>query len=90
VDARLTGHEIRWMKEGESEWRRQRVGRSDPCHIDGLPNGDRYSFQVRALAGNHESPWSKAAVVEVAPVGIVDTTSAADGAPLGLLLRTFW
>ncbi len=61
-----------------------------PKHMAGLANGDPYTFQIRALAGDQESPCGQAAVVEVGPVEVVKLISAARDAPLRLMLRTFW
>jgi hypothetical protein len=89
-DARLTGYEIRWRKQGEAQWQRQRIGRVDRRRIDGLANGEPCAFQMRALAGDQESSWTAETVVEVGPVEMVDVVSTARDAPLWLLLRTFW
>jgi hypothetical protein len=92
----LTGYEFRWRKWSEAseddvpEWNTRSVGICDRHRIDGLANGEKYAFQMRALAARGQSPWTDRAVVEVGPVPQVGVTSIAREAPFSLLLRTFW
>ena len=63
-DPRLTGYEVRWRAAGDRDWQRQRFRPTDGGYaagrwqVAGLRNGERYCFQVRALAGERTSAWT--------------------------------
>jgi hypothetical protein len=89
-DARVTGYEIEWRTDDATEWQRERVGRVDRNRLDGLANGVRHAFRMRALAGDRTSDWTQTLVVEVGPVEMVDLVGGAADAPISLLIRIFW
>ncbi len=89
-DARLTGYELAWRPRDTSEWKRERVARSDRHRFEGLVNGRRYAFRVRSLAASGASDWTETLEVEVGPVEFVEMTDPLSEAPWLLLLRAFW
>ncbi|MBW2236345.1 MAG: hypothetical protein JRG85_13225 [Deltaproteobacteria bacterium] len=62
--------------------------------MSGLPNGETRVFRIRALGrsahGEVTSPWTPDIAATANPIPPVAITSATEGAPLGLKLRTFY
>jgi hypothetical protein len=57
-DVRVSGYEVRWREVGEATWRSERIPPGDRWQVDGLTNGRRYTFRLRALARQRYSEWS--------------------------------
>jgi hypothetical protein len=86
-DARLTGYEVRWRQVGATDWRSRTVPSVNRWQVSDLRNGQRYQFQVCALARRRRSDWTGAEEATPGEVGVASLFSAAPGISPWTLLR---
>jgi hypothetical protein len=79
-DERVTGYEVRWRGVHGGDWQGSPVPPGDRWQVDGLQDGTRYAFQVRASAPDLVSEWTEQ--VEAVP-GAVGATSLGSMVPGG-------
>ena len=75
-DVRIDGYELRWQENGTLEWRSQKIATGNRWQVTGLANGKGYGFQVRSIAGDACSEWTKtvrAMPGRVAGVNLLET-----------------
>jgi hypothetical protein len=99
-DPRLDGYEVVWRRAdpdsdvASGAWSSVRIARARRHRVSGLPNGESRVFRIRALGrstrGEVTSPWTPDIGATANPIPPLAITSATEGAPLGLKLRTFY
>jgi len=99
-DPRLDGYEVVWRRVdpdsgvASGAWSSVRIARARRHRVSGLPNGESRVFRIRALGrsthGEVTSPWTPDIDATANPIPPLAITSATEGAPLGLKLRTFY
>jgi len=86
-DSYLTGYEVRWKEAGEPEWQTQFIPQCTRWTIKELVNGDRYSFQVRAVAGENRSLWTQPTSCIPGPLEEVMVSQTAANVPIWTLIK---
>ncbi|MCH7709871.1 MAG: fibronectin type III domain-containing protein, partial [Myxococcales bacterium] len=89
-DPRIDGYDVEWRRDLDVDWQQARLGPVMRYRVGGLSDGERYAFRVRARSPGAAGVWTETSVVAVGPVEIVSAASAIEGAPILLLLRTFY
>jgi zona occludens toxin (predicted ATPase) len=79
-DERITGYEVRWRRVDSGDWESSPVPPGARWQVDGLQDGVKYTFQLRAVAPERVSEWTEE--VEAVP-GAVGATSIASMVPGG-------
>lgn len=54
----VTGYEIHWRVEGDSNWRTALIPECTRWRIDGLQDGDPLWFRMRSMRGDEASSWT--------------------------------
>ena len=86
-DGRITGYEVRWKTQDAQEWQTNRCPPGNRWTISNLVNGEVYSFQIRALAGDRTSTWTHPATCIPGPVKDIMISQTATSIPLWTLIR---
>ncbi len=83
----VTGYEIQWRVEPDSDWRSTCIESSSRGHLDGLMDGQQVRVRVRSLLGDEFSAWTSEQTC--CPGAVIDSsiTSMLGNVPFVTLLR---